>query len=144
MLALCHRWCVWIIVLLFFLYRLQIQMLIQRPSLPLSTRTMQVWWGIFSFYTRFLFLHEFSLSPLFRIAETHASLYLVPLLSWIDCGDCNVVWFLHVCVSVPLWIFLCALYSLSIPILHSLRDPSPILSYLYSTSFVNQGFTIVW
>ena len=55
-----------------------------------------------------------------------------------------MLWFLHVCVPVPLWLFFCTLYSLGIPILHSEKDPSQTFFDLVNTSVQGLGFTIVW
>ena len=87
----------------------------QRPSLALSTCILQIWWGISSFnpsiHFFILFIFKYSLIFPFQIVETHASLSLLLLLSWINCGDYIVVCFLPVCVLVLLLFFLYSLRS---------------------------------
>jgi hypothetical protein len=61
MLALYHRWCVWILVLLFFLSAAN--------SFAISTHVLQVWWNTSSFYTQFFLLPKFSPSLSFELLK---------------------------------------------------------------------------
>ena len=106
MLAIYHRWCAWTTVLPSFFYQLKFKCRFKNPLL--STTHMFVK----SDGVPCPSMHVSSfLNSLFWIIEIRASVSLLPLPSWIDCGDCIVLWFLHVFVIVLLELFFCALLS---------------------------------